>query len=268
MGVELRNMRLRAGMAARQAAVLLGTDQGKISNIESGRIGISASRIRRLAGFYDCEDERLIEALCGIAGEHRGQYWWDEYRGRLPSRFLDLAELEYHAAYLRSAHTVVVPGLLQTREYARALFASNLDEALVEAKIEHRVRRREIFERANPTPFDVVVHEAALHMRFGGRAVVQRQLEFLLDASAWPSVALRVLPFSNERFIEATHSTLYAGGVVPQLDTVQIDTPLGGVYVDEEAQLSEFATVLADASAASLSEDASRRLVHQRLKEI
>ena len=97
LGVELRKLRERAGRTAREAAAMLGTDQGKISHIESGRIGVSEERIRRLAAFYECTDEALLSALCAMARERRGQFWWDEYRGKLAPRYLDIAELEHHA---------------------------------------------------------------------------------------------------------------------------------------------------------------------------
>ncbi|MGO4428763.1 helix-turn-helix domain-containing protein, partial [Streptomyces sp. MCAF7] len=107
LGSELRRMRERAGRTAREAAALLGVDQARVSNIEAGRIGISDERIRRLATFYACADAVLVDALCAIANERRGQFWWDEYRGILAPGFLDVAEMEHHAAYLRSMQAMV-----------------------------------------------------------------------------------------------------------------------------------------------------------------
>ncbi|MYY83422.1 Scr1 family TA system antitoxin-like transcriptional regulator [Streptomyces venezuelae] len=69
---------------------------------------------------------KLVEALCVIVGESRGQGWWDEYRGVLPPDFLNIAELEHHATHLRSVQTLNVPGVLQTEEYVRALHAGVL----------------------------------------------------------------------------------------------------------------------------------------------
>ncbi|KAK1179382.1 helix-turn-helix transcriptional regulator [Streptomyces sp. NBS 14/10] len=271
LGAELRKLRERAGKTAREAAGLLGTDQGKISHIESGRIGVSEERIRRLATFYSCGDDALIEALCVIAREHRGQHWWDEYRGILTPGFLDVAELEHHATYMRSVQSVSLPGIFQTEDYARALFSGNIprlpyDE--IEARVEHRMRRQVIFDRETPPPIVAIIHEAALRMRFGGRKVVRAQLERLLEVAEWPTVTLRVVPFTNEDFIEVTTPVLYAGGAVPQLDTVQVDTPFGGRYLHAEVDLQSYRELLDIAEGGSLGVEDSRQLIRHIAREL
>ncbi|WP_329218509.1 helix-turn-helix domain-containing protein [Streptomyces sp. NBC_01485] len=270
LGAELRKLREAAGMAAREAGAFLGGNQAQISHIEAGRWGVSAERVRRLATLYSASDEKLIEALCGMA-EERVKGWWEEYRGVLRPGFLDLAELEYRATRLRSVQTVNIPGILQSEEYVRAIhtgYVPKLPADEVDARVEFRVRRRTIFERASPTPFVALVHEAALRMRYGGRKVAKGQLEFLLEASAWPAVTVRVIPFTCEDFIEAAHSLLYAAGVVPQLDTVHLDSPLGGIPVTDTAGLARFGGMLDFAERAALTENASRQLIHRIAQEL
>lgn len=271
LGAELRKLRERAGKTARETAGLLGTDQGKISHIESGRIGVSEERIRRLATFYSCGDDALIEALCVIAREHRGQHWWDAYRGILAPGFLDVAELEHHATYMRSVQSVSLPGIFQTEDYARALFSGNIprlphDE--IEARVEHRMRRQVIFDREAPPPIVAIIHEAALRMRFGGRKVARAQLERLLEVAEWPTVTLRVVPFTNEDFIEVTTPVLYAGGAVSQLDTVQVDTPFGGRYLHAEVDLQSYRELLDIAERGSLGVEDSRQLIRHIAREL
>ncbi|WP_075738817.1 helix-turn-helix domain-containing protein [Streptomyces acidiscabies] len=271
LGAELRKLRERAGRAAREAGGLLSVDQARISHVESGRIGISEERIRRLASFYECDDEPLIEALCAISREHRGQFWWDDYRGMLPPRFLDIAELEHHATRLRSLQTLTIPGLLQTENYARAVFSgflANLPTEEAELRIEHRLKRAAILNRDDPPPFSVVIHEAALRMRYGGRKVVREQLEHLIESSHRPSITLRVMPFTYEDFIEVTHPVVYASGVVPQLDTVQIDSSLGGNYLDADASLKKFARLFDITERESLAPEESRQLIHHIAREL
>ncbi|MGW0712600.1 helix-turn-helix domain-containing protein [Streptomyces sp. NPDC002643] len=271
LGAELRKMRDRAGRTAREAARLLSTDQAKMSHIESGRIGVSEERIRRLAVFYACDDGHLVDALCAIARESRGQGWWDEYRGVLSPGFLDIAELEHHAAYLRSVQVVNVPGLLQSEDYIRAIHGSYrpvLPDEVVDTRVEFRLGRQRILDRAEPPPFCAIVHEAALRMRFGGRKVAKAQLEHLLAMSERPSVTVRVIPFSCEDFIEATNAPMYAGGIVPQLDTVQLDSPAGSFFVGAEAQLHRYGQLLDVAEGASLSEAESRKLIQQIVRDI
>lgn len=271
LGSELRKLRERAGRTAREAAGMLGTDQGKISHIESGRIGVSEERIRKLATFYSCSDSALLDALCAIAREHRGQFWWDEYRGILAPGFLDVAELEHHAVAIKTLQTVSVPGLLQTPDYARALFRGvipPLPTEEVEVRTEHRMRRKIILECDDPPPFTAILHEAALRMRFGGRHVVKAQLEQLMEASRWPGVSVRVVPFTNVDFFEATQPVTYVTGVVSQLDTVQIDGPIGGGYLYAEAQLASYRAYFERAVNVSLDPEASRQLIHHIAREL
>lgn len=271
LGAELRKLRDNAGKTAREAAGLLGTDQAKISHMEAGRIGISDERIRRLATFYSCTDDALITALCTIALEHRGQYWWDEYRGLLAPGFLDMAELEHHATHLRSVQTVTFPGLFQTEDYARTLFHSAVPPLCAEEteiRVEHRMRRRAIFDHPKPPFYESVMHEAALRMRFGGPKVTRNQLLYLLQVADQPMVSIRVIPFSCEEFIEATQPLLYASGPVPQLDTVQIDSASGGVFLDADAQLRRYQAVIDRAADLALSAKESKNLIHRIAREL
>ncbi|MDP9609880.1 hypothetical protein JOF35_002157 [Streptomyces demainii] len=242
-----------------------------MSNIESGRMGISEERIRRLAAFYACADADLIDALCAIARERRGQFWWDGYRGLLPPAFLDIAELEHHAVRMRSLQALSIPGLFQTEAYARALFNSAVPPfppEEVDLRVEHRMRRRAILEGEDPPRFDAIVHEAALRMRFGGRKVARAQLEHLMEIAQWPHVTLRVVTFASENFVEVTQPVLYAAAVVPQLDTVQLDTPFGGCYLDAEAELRRHRMLLDIAQGLSLDVDESRRLIHDIARDL
>ncbi|WP_236240711.1 helix-turn-helix transcriptional regulator [Streptomyces sp. CC228A] len=271
LGAELRKLRERAGKTARQAAGMISTDQAKISHIEAGRIGVSEERIRKLAVFYACDDPALIEALCSIAREHRGQYWWDDYRGILPPGFLDIAELEHHATRLRCLQPVTFPGILQTEDYAQALFASlipHLPGDEVRARVEHRMKRRAILEHDTPTRFEAIVHEAALRMRVGGRKVARGQLEHLLSMSERPDLILQVIPFTNEDFVEVTQTVMYANGTVPQLDTVHIDTPFGGRFLDAATDLDSYRTLLDLAEQAALGPEESRSFIHHIAREL
>ncbi|MFB6979490.1 helix-turn-helix domain-containing protein [Streptomyces scopuliridis] len=271
LGGELRKLRVRAGKTAREAAGLLATDQAKISHIESGKIGVSEERVRKLAVFYDCVDAGLIDALCAITHERRGQFWWDEYRGVLPPGFLDVAELEHHAEYLRYLQPVTFPGIFQIEDYARALFQSVLPKFPaneVQARVDHRMRRQSILDRESPPDVQAIVHEAALRMRIGGRKVARKQLEHLIEVSGRPEVMLRVIPFANEDFVGLTQTVLYAGGIVPQLDTVHIDNRRDGSFLDAATELDKNRTLLDVAEQASLEPAESRSFIHHIAREL
>ncbi|MFI1866885.1 helix-turn-helix domain-containing protein [Streptomyces jumonjinensis] len=271
LGIELRKLRDRAGKTARESAGLLSIDQAKISHIEAGRIGVSVERIRTLATFYQCDTEPLIDALCAIALEHRGQHWYDGYRGKLDPNWLNIAELEHHAVAMRSMQSITFPGPFQTETYARALFSGvtpKLPSDEIEARVEHRLKRASIFERPSPPQYTAIIHEAALRMRFGGRTVVREQLEYLIEVSKLPTVIIRVIPFTSEDFIEVTQPVLYASGPVSELDTVQIDSAFGGRFLYAETELKKYRTLLDIAEQASLDPEGSRQIIHHIAREL
>ncbi|MET9296850.1 helix-turn-helix transcriptional regulator [Streptomyces sp. NPDC003077] len=265
LGAELRKLRERAGMSATAAAGLLGGNQAQISNIESGRHGVSAERVRTLACNYACTDEALINALVGMTGE-RGRHWWEEYRGILPVGLLDLAELEHHAVALRVAYTMHIPGLLQTPEHARTIFRQvvpSLPPHEVEHRVSHRIKRQVILFGDKSTPLTAVIHEAALRMMFGGPEIARDQLRHVLDMSEHEHITIRVIPFSIGAFPGSGQSVFYAVGPVPQLDTVELDQSHGPVLIDAEAQLHRYRMLLNQLEGVALAEAESRTFIHK-----
>ncbi|WP_406172756.1 helix-turn-helix domain-containing protein [Streptomyces sp. NBC_00996] len=265
LAVELRRLRDAAGLTAREAATLLGVSNVQISQIEAGLTGVSEQRLRRLTSHYACTDEEFIDALVAMATD-RTRGWWEEYRGLLPTPFLDLSELEHHARFQRHAAILYVPGLLQTEDYARAVFSSRLPELTneeVELRIRHRMTRQEI-----SIPYEVVLHEAALRIRVGDRATSKAQLAQLLSLSEADHITLRVVPFDLDGFARASSTMTYVGGPLPKLDTVVRDAPHGSVFIDSEAQLNTYRTSFRRVKAASLEPEQSREFIHKLTKEL
>ncbi|MEU9452018.1 helix-turn-helix transcriptional regulator [Streptomyces sp. NPDC048277] len=264
LAVELRKMRERAGMTATEAARELGTSQGQLSNVESGRFGVSRERIEALANIYSCSDRTFVEALIGIAAD-RTFGWWETYREVLPSGLLDLAELEHHAIAVRTAYTSHMPGLLQTADHAREIFRHVIPAPTppeVEHRVSHRIKRQGVLYGTDPTPYRTTVHEAALHMRVGGRSVARAQLQHLLDMSEQEHIAIRVLPFDIGAFPGSGQSINYLYGPVPLLDTAQLDQFHGPVLLDAEALLDKYRNLLDIVEATALSPEKSRDLIH------
>lgn len=241
LGSELRKIRTAAGMSAEYAAGLLGVDRGKISNMESGVRGISEERLRTLACNCDITDAKYVDAL--VAMTQPGVGWWERYRGSLPQGLLDISETEAAAARLRGANTVHVPGLLQTSEHAMAIFRAAvpaLPEHEVALRLALRSERQQVITDHDPADYVAVVHEAALRMQFGGRAVAKAQLDYLLDMSERDNVTLLVLPFAHGAFPGAGQTVVYTEGPVPQLDTVQVDSSHGPAFLHAEGQLAKY----------------------------
>ncbi|MCC3774957.1 helix-turn-helix transcriptional regulator [Streptomyces sp. UNOB3_S3] len=270
LGAALRQLREQAGMSALDAAALLGVDRTRISNTEAGRFGISAARVRTLACNYRCPDAELVDALADMAQDHT-KGWWEEYRGSLPAFFLDIAELEWHATRLRNALTSHIPGMLQTEDHARAIFELVIPELPadeVDIRVSQRLARRRILDREDPPAYDAIIHESALRMQFGGRKVARAQLDSLLEAGEREHITLRVIPFSAGGFVGAGQTILYACGPVARLDTVQLDTSHGSVFIDSEMQLANYRKLLDRMECSALDENASRKFIHEIAQQL
>ncbi|WLQ41727.1 helix-turn-helix transcriptional regulator [Streptomyces laculatispora] len=270
LGAELRKMRERAGLLPTEAAALLGTDRTTISNTESGRFGVSGTRVRTWAAACACPDAAYVDALVDMA-EERTKGWWEDYRGELSVSALDLAELEHHATGFRSVQIMHMPGLLQTEDYARAVYAEALPvptPAGLRRRLSHRLRRRDVLDRPDPPMCVFLIHEAALRMRYGGRKVAAGQLDHLLKESERDNVTVRVIPFSAGGFPNSGSSTHYVYGPVAQLDTVQTDTPSGSGFVDAEARLLTFRAVLDRTEGRSLDPQSSRDFIKEVAEQV
>ncbi|WP_324783176.1 helix-turn-helix transcriptional regulator [Streptomyces sp. H51] len=267
---ELRRLREAAGLSARQAASLLGVSPAQITHIESGLAGVSEKRLRRLASHYACTDGQFVDALVAMAAD-RTRGWWEEYRGLLPTPFLDLSELDHHATFRRDVAVLYVPGLLQTETYARAVFSNRIPELTPEERdlrVRHRLARRVTIEGSAPIPYKAVIHEAALRIRVGDRTASKAQLAHLLEVSEADHITLRVIPFDLDGFARASSSMTYVGGPLPKLDTVVRDAPHGSVFIDSEAQLNAYRTRFRKVEAVSLEPDRSRDFIHELAKEL
>ncbi|MET8296805.1 Scr1 family TA system antitoxin-like transcriptional regulator [Streptomyces sp. NPDC005180] len=265
LGSELRKIRESAGISMTDAAAQLSTDRTNMSNVESGRFGVSSERVRTWASHYGCPDPAYVDALAAMADE-RGRGWWDDYRDELPASLLDLCELEHHASALRSVQIMHMPGLLQTEEYARAVF----EEAVPPMRpvdqrryLSLRMRRRDVLDRKETLTCTFLIHEAALRMRFGTRKVRANQLENLLKQSERDNVTVRVITFEAGGFPNAGGPTLYAYGPVPQLDTVHTDVPTGTVLLDAETRLANYRAVLDRTEERALDPEQSRDFIRE-----
>ncbi|MEU6350001.1 helix-turn-helix transcriptional regulator [Streptomyces sp. NPDC047072] len=270
LGTELRRLREQAGLTGREAAALLGVSSGQISQIEFAQTGVSEKRLRTMAANYSCSDEKLISALVHVATD-RTRGWWEEYREQLPTPFLDLSELEHNATFRWDVDLLHVSGLLQTEDYARALFSTRIPELPDtdrELRVRHRMQRRVILKGPTPIPYRAVIHEAALRIRVGGRTTSQTQLARILELSEADHITVRIIPFSLERFDDTGSAMIYAGGSIPKLDTVVRDAPHGTVFIDAETQLGVFRTLFRRVEAASLDPEQSRDLIHRLAKEL
>ncbi|MQS98649.1 helix-turn-helix domain-containing protein [Streptomyces jumonjinensis] len=196
LGLELRRLRELKGMTAEEVAERLLVSQSKISRLENGRRSISQRDVRDLCGVYEVDDHRIVDSLMQMAKDSRQQGWWHAF-GDIP--YSVYIGLETDAASLRVYEPQVVPGLLQTRQYAEALIAGALPESGVpdiEKRVSVRLRRQDrVKADGQPLRLWAVIDEAALHRVVGGKNLMREQLEYLIELSQLPHVTVQVLPF-------------------------------------------------------------------------
>ena len=264
-------MREAAGITARDTARLLGTDPAKVSHIEAGRLGVSEERLRRLAAFYECGDTTLIDTLVTMANSQGRKGWWETYRGVVPAGLLDIAELEHYATHLRTIQVTHIPGVFQTEDYTRTVFGyaiPPLPNNELEARVAHRLERSGVLYRDTAPPYEAVIHEAALRMRFGGAKIAKAQLEHIQELSHLPQISVRVIPFAADGHIGSGHAMLYASGPVRQLDTVQIDSAHGISLLHAAPHLANYRTLYDNLAKVALDRSRSRDFIHSISRDL
>lgn len=247
LGAELRALHTGAGLTSGQAARLVGWHQSKVSRIETGASGVKPSDVRLLLDAYAVRDAQLRELLLVLAGlddDGGRHHWWHAYRSVLPPTYRDFISLESQASVMRTLETSVVPGLLQTPEYARAVTRAaldGLDGDRLEALVEVRLARQDVLRAQPPLKLDVVLDEAVLHREVGGPAVMARQLERLTEAAQLPHVRLQVLPFATGEHIGITGPfVIFSFSDTSDLDVVVIDHLTSSLHLERKEDLEAY----------------------------
>jgi transcriptional regulator with XRE-family HTH domain len=269
LGQELRRLRELKGMTAEEVAERLLVSQSKISRLENGRRSISQRDVRDLCGVYEVEDHRIVDSLMQMAKDSRQQGWWHSF-GDIP--YSVYIGLETDAASLRVYDPQVVPGLLQTRQYAEALIAGALPEtaaADVEKRVQVRLRRQErIIAPENPLRLWTVMDEAALRRLVGNRSLMRDQLEHLVEQSQLPHVTVQVIPFEM-----GAHPGLngqYAILEFPDAadsSVVYIEGVTSDLYLEKANDVQKYSVMYEHLRAQALNPDQSRQFIADIAKE-
>ncbi|MGW3914464.1 helix-turn-helix domain-containing protein [Streptomyces sp. NPDC005070] len=247
LGAELRALRAGTGLTSGEAARLLGWHQSKVSRIETGTSGVKPADVERLLHTYGVEDSELRRLLVVLAGsEVNGRHhWWHAYRGVLPPEYRDFISLESGASAMRTLETSVVPGLLQTPEYARAVTRAavdGLEESKLDTLVEVRLARQDVLRSDPPLELSAVLDEAVLRREVGGPDVMARQLRRLREAAVLPQVRLQVLPFAAGAHIGVTGPfVIFSFPNTTDLDVVVLDHLTSSLYLERKEDLQAYA---------------------------
>ena len=261
LGMELRRLREQAGVTIDHVAARLKCSASKISRIETGQTGVTPRDVRNILEIYGL-DQVMIDNLVEIAEQAREKGWWQLYGDVLTSAYVGL-EAAADRAYSYEAQ--VVPGLLQTEDYARAMLqAARLD--IADAEIDRRVRvrqsRQSLLTQDEPIDFWVVLDEAVLHRPVGGPAVMWRQFNHLIAMARRPNVTVQVLPFAAGAHagMDGTFSMLLYEESASQ-NFVFAANAAGGVLLDKYDELQRYAFIFDHLRSLSLAPDDSIAMI-------
>lgn len=239
LGAELRKLRTRSGISTDQAAALLEADRARISNIEVGRLDVSRNRLYMLLREYDCPPGPYFDALMAMA-QDSGRGWWDEYKDVLGRSALDLAELEARSINVRAHEASVIPGILQTEDYARAVISSITgDHPDLERWVRFRLDRQRIL--CGLRSYHAIIPEAALRMLVGDVKTMRMQLLRLIEITRLPHVTLQIFPFEKGVYSAHSGSFILYGSSTPELDTVYRERPIGADFLGDGSAVADYA---------------------------
>jgi transcriptional regulator with XRE-family HTH domain len=201
----LRQGREAAGLTQEQVASQMDWSLSKLIRIEAGTVSLSTIDLKALLNLYGITDSAAIGELVDLARASRQRTWWAGYKGRLAehaSTSLSYVGLEAETSSLKYFNALMIPGLLQTATYARALItaavAVDLSDQEIDALVELRIaRQREVLGRPNPPQVRVVLDEAALRRPIGGGSAMHEQLMQLAELGLQSNIDIRVLPFAT-----------------------------------------------------------------------
>lgn len=182
-------------MTLDQAARQLDMSKSNLSRIENAQIGVKPRDVRAALALYQVTGADA-EALIEIARGAQARGWWQNYGDVLPDWFEFYVGLEAEASMVRSYEAESVPGLLQTEDYARAMYVLTAGSADVDRKVAARIQRQAVLTREPPAELSVVLNEAVLFRPVGSAQVMAQQLDHLADIAQLPNVTLQVLPFA------------------------------------------------------------------------
>jgi transcriptional regulator with XRE-family HTH domain len=241
LGGELLRLRESRGMKQPQAAEVLSSSVAKVAKMERGWVPMRDPDVRALCDLYEVDDPKIVTRLLGLAktdrDRRRAKGWWNQHPAL--SDMVEYVALEDIATHIRTWQLSIVPGLLQTPDYARALAVGSGswdDPDEVEPFVESRMARQRRLGGERPLQLWAVVHEAALRQLIGGREVMRGQLGHLLDSLKLPNVRLQVMPFLAGAYPGITSAFTIVSFEEPgAMDVVYMDTTSSTLWMESEA---------------------------------
>ncbi|MFG1889412.1 helix-turn-helix domain-containing protein [Micromonospora sp. NPDC049051] len=248
LGAQLRRLRESSGVTREGAGWEIRASESKISRMELGRVGFKERDVADLLTLYGVTASAEREALLKLARDANSPGWWHRYGDVLPGWFQSYLGLEAAAVLIRSYEVQFVPGLLQTREYARAVVLLGHGRAApteIERRVALRMQRQRLLHRERPPQLWAVVDEAALRRPIGGPRVMRDQVTALIEATKSPNIRLQVIPFAAGGHAAAGGAfTILRFGDQELPDIVYIEQLTSALYLDKRDDLDYYAVAM------------------------
>ena len=260
LGAQLKQAREAANVTTEQAAEIIEVSPSTLRRIEQGRVGLKGPALKALLDRYDVIDAELRETLLSMARTGKQRGWWAKYAD-LPGSYRQYIGLESAASEIQNFETLVVPGMLQTEEYARAIISADASQPTPQATDERvtvRMERQKLLTEEKLRLF-AVIDEAVLHRQIGGPEVMREQLSALLNAQKRWNVTVQVIPFR-----EGAYASMVSSFHILSFDegpgVVYIEGLTGDLYAEGE-DVDRCARVFSNLRAAALSPTASTAMI-------
>lgn len=269
LGLELKRCREEAGMTQEQVAEHFEWYTSKVTRIETARVSVTPRDVRDMLSLYGVEDEEYRNALVDLARRSKEKSWWADYKDIMRSgAFIGL---EAEAVSLRTWQPIMVHGLLQTSEYARALLKLGLpdpDPESIDRRVELRMKRQErLTAKEQPLHLSVIFDESVVRRVVGDKKVMRGQLNHLLELSQLPNVNLQLLPLdSRQNATIGGPATLIEFREALDLDVVYLEGVAGDYYEEQPEEVARYRRIFERLSASALSLDETATLIAKVLE--
>ncbi|GGO29871.1 transcriptional regulator [Microbispora rosea subsp. aerata] len=272
LGSQLRKLRESKGISRDQAGQCIRASESKISRMELGRVGFKERDVVDLLALYGVEDEETRSAVMNLVERANEPGWWHRYNDLLPSWFQAYVGLEEAAERIRTYEVQFVPGLLQTKEYARAVIMAGAVGAAPEEiarRVDLRLERQRILDGENSPKFWAVIDEAALRRPIGGADVMRGQIQHLIDLMNQPNVTIQVIPFNYGGHAAEGGAFSILRFADPDLpDIVYVEQLASALYLDKREEVDRYSEVMERLCAVSTTPAETVDLLRQIMAEL
>jgi transcriptional regulator with XRE-family HTH domain len=283
--VELRRARQEAGLTQEAVAAEMDWSLSKIIRIETGSVGISTNDLTALLRLYQIDNVERIDELIALARATRQQSWWSKYRGNVSPAYFQYLEYEADASVIRQYEALLIPGLLQTEEYAAAAIhqyrgrhpgrgqqpVGRLSPKTIKTRVEIRMARQQLLQRPDPPSLLFILDEAVVLRAIGDEKLGRAQMARLITMASRPYITIQIVPFSVGMYVGMAEN--YAIFSFPDAEDPDIlyfeGAPSGTIFShDESGEIVVYRQMYEELSKLALSPEDSLNFLKKYLADV